>query len=324
MRDEHAMPSRARRPTRAAIAIVCLVVAAALVSLRAVAVNTPGASVGEVDRVWGRRGLSEGRLQKPRAMAIDSQDRLYLVDMTARIQAFDADGNFLRGWQTPTHKNGRPSGLSIDRRGRVLVADTHYYRVLIYSPQGELVQTLGGKHGYSPGEFGMVTDVVQDSQGNYYVSEYGEYDRIHKLAGDGKFLLEWGGHGSEPGQFMRPQNMAIDEQDRIWVADACNHRIQVFDTQGTLLDCWGQQGLAAGQLQYPYDLVLGPDDTLYVCEFGNHRVQKFTRDGQPLGAWGTFGRGEGQLHNPWALVRDSQGRLHVLDTNNHRVQRVTL
>ena len=44
---------------------------------------------GQLEEVWELRGISPGRLQKPRAMAIDGQDRLYIVDMTARIQVFD-------------------------------------------------------------------------------------------------------------------------------------------------------------------------------------------------------------------------------------------
>ncbi|HHK41773.1 MAG TPA: hypothetical protein ENJ50_05075, partial [Planctomycetaceae bacterium] len=35
-----------------------------------------------VDKVWGRRGISEGRFQRPRAIAVDKKDRLYIVDMT--------------------------------------------------------------------------------------------------------------------------------------------------------------------------------------------------------------------------------------------------
>jgi sugar lactone lactonase YvrE len=281
-------------------------------------------ATGRVETVWGTRGISPGRLQKPRAMTIDADDHLYIVDMTARIQVFDADGGYLRGWQTPVHVAGRPTGLSFDRRGRLLVADTHYFRLLIYSPQGELLQTMGGVPGHGPGEFGLVTDAVEDSSGNLYVSEYGEYDRIQKFSPDGKFLLQWGGHGSEPGQFMRPQNMALDEQDRIWVADACNHRIQVFNVEGQLLDLWGEEGEEPGQLYYPYDLVFDGVGHLLVCEWGNGRVQKFDRSGKSLGCWGRRGRAPGELDHPWALVRDSRGRIHVLDTQNHRVQRIAM
>jgi len=281
-------------------------------------------SIGHLDMVWGRRGFADGRFQKPRAIAIDAEDQLYIVDMTARIQVFTADGDFLRVWQTPEHEHGRPTGLSIDRQGRLLVPDTHYFRVLVYSPQGELLQTIGGASGHGPGEFGFVTDVADDSHGCLYVSEYGEYDRIQKFTPDGKYLLEWGGHGSAPGQFIRPQSIAIDEQDRVWVADACNHRIQVFDGEGRLLEMWGTQGSDPGQLYYPYGMVFDGDGNLYICEYGNHRVQKFTRAGESLGCWGREGRGEGELYNPWSLVRDHRGRIHVLDSNNHRVQRVVM
>ena len=281
-------------------------------------------STGQLENIWGRRGLTDGRLQKPRAIAIDGKDRLYLVDMTARIQAFDTQGKFLRSWQTPEHQFGRPTGLSVDRHGNIVVLDTHYYRVLFYSPEGKLLETLGGTNGHNPGEFGWVTDAVEDSKGNLYVSEYGEYDRIQKFSPDRKYLLEWGSHGSEPGQFVRPQCMAVDKEDHIWVADACNHRIQVFDSDGKLLKLLGKVGPAPGELYYPYCIDLDDKGNFYVVEYGNHRVQKFTVEGESLGCWGTHGRGPGEMHNPWSLVHDSRGRVFVLDTNNHRVQEIAM
>ncbi|MCG8448353.1 MAG: hypothetical protein MI725_02080 [Pirellulales bacterium] len=283
-----------------------------------------GLSEDKAAYIWGKRGITPGRLQKPRAVAIDVNDNLYIVDMTARIQAFDANGNYLRSWKTPESQHGRPSGLSFDQAGRLLVADTHYYRMLVYTPDGTAIpaETIGGVLGQEPGQFGFVTDAVQDSQGNYYIAEYGSFDRVQKFSPTGEFLLQWGAHGEELGQFRRPQNLAIDAQDKIWITDACNHRIQVFNTEGELLDHWGSEGNDLGQLYYPYDLVLDGQGHIYICEYGNHRVQKFTLAGESVASWGAHGRGPGQLHNPWALVRDSQGRLHVLDSNNHRVQRV--
>jgi DNA-binding beta-propeller fold protein YncE len=279
-------------------------------------------NIGQLDKVWGRQGISDGRLQRPRAITIDDADNLYIVDMTARIQVFTPDGEFLRGWSTPDHEHGRPTGLGIDRQGNILVADTHYNQLLIYSSYGELLRKIGGVKGAGPGEYGFVTDAVQDLHGFYYISEYGDNDRIHKVTADGQQVAEWGGHGSEPGQFSRPQALAFDADEHLWVADACNHRIQVFDTSGKLLKMWGEQGGAVGQLSYPYGIALDGRGHIYVCEFGNHRVQKFTLDGKSLGTWGSEGRGPGELYNPWSLALDHEGRLHVLDTYSHRVQRV--
>ncbi len=284
---------------------------------------------GHVECVWGRRGVSEGRFLKPRAIALSDQNEIYVVDMTARIQVFDTNGTFHRQWRTPLWERGKPTGLSFDNDGNLMVADTHYYRVLFYSPTGELLveKTIGGTAGHGPGQFGLVTDAVQDSKGNYYVAEYGEYDRIQKLTPTGRVLFEWGGQGVAEGQFSRPQNLAIDADDRIWVADACNHRIQVFDATGDkakLVLCFGHEGTEPGEFRYPYDLWLDGNGHLFVCEFGNDRVQKFTTEGEFLDGWSGGGRNEGLTSSPWALIQDQNGKLHVLDTYNHRVQRVEL
>ena len=295
--------------------VLALACASGIVTLLAWA-HGPGAggpTSGRLEKVWGSHGRTPGLLHLPRAMASDPAGQLYIVDKTARIQVFDREGRFLRGWQTPESAQGKPTGLSFDRSGRLMVADTHYFRILFYEPDGTLLpeRTLGGQFGQQPGQFGLVTDVVQDSAGCYYVAEYGEYDRIQKFAPNGSFLLQWGGHGSRPGEFMRPQNLAVDEQDRIWVADACNDRIQVFAATGAeaqLVDIWGQRGSQPGQLRYPYDLLLDDQDHVYVCEFGNHRVQKFTlRRANP---WAPGGRvvavrASYSIRGPWCrTMRD--------------------
>jgi DNA-binding beta-propeller fold protein YncE len=290
-------------------------------SLSGCAVSLPA----PVESVWGIHGTKDGWLHKPRVAAFDAEDELYLADLTDRIQVFDRDGTFLRSWRMPGLNVDGPSGLTVDRYGRVLVADTHFYRVMIYDRQGRLLMQLGdGIQGTTPGRFGYCTDVVIDRAGNFYVAEYGENDRIQVFSPEGKWLREWGGHGYEPGQFLRPRALAIDEQDRIYVADSCSHRIQVFDTSGKLLRLWGKRGTAPGEMSYPYDISLGPDGNLYVCEYGNSRVQKFTKEGRSLGIWGSPGRGHGQLNNPWALAVDGEGAVSVVDSNNHRVQRFRL
>ena len=274
------------------------------------------------EAVWGIHGTRDGWLHKPRVAAFDAEDRLYIADLTDRIQVFTRDGKYLHGWRTPALNVDGPSGLTVDRLGRVLVADTHFYRVLVYSPKGEILMQLGdGVQGYEKGRFGYPTDVVIDKAGCFYVTEYGEHDRIQVFSPEGRWLRQWGGHGYEPGEFLRPRSLVIDEEENLYVADSCNHRVQVFDTKGKLLRAWGRRGPKAGEMAFPYDIGMGPDGSLYVCEYGNQRVQKFSRDGKSLGLWGRPGRAPGELNNPWALAVDSRGAVSVIDSNNHRVQR---
>src|SRR5215831_13845610 len=106
------------------------------------------------DKVWGVHGTRPGWLHKPRVAAFDDEDHLYICDLTDRIQVFDRDGNYLRGWRTPALNVDGPSGLTVDRYGRVLVADTHFYRVLVYSKVGEILFQIGdGVQGTTPGRF---------------------------------------------------------------------------------------------------------------------------------------------------------------------------
>ncbi len=279
--------------------------------------------------IWGRRGLSDGRLMKPRAITIDSADQLYIVDMTGRIQVFDADGNFLRGWRTPEIKNGKPLGMTIGNDGGLVVADTHYFRVLFYSLTGELDEsrTIGGESGDEPGQFNFVTDVVQRANGNFCVGQYGQIDLIQEFDPAGKFLRRWGSQGREAGEFSRPQTLVLDQSGILWVADACNHRIQAFQLdapQPELVKIWGSPGSQPGQLKCPYGMAFDQDGSLLIAEYENHRIQRFTRDGESLEMWGHPGSEPGQLINPWALIVDSKRRLHVLDSLNHRVQRFQL
>jgi DNA-binding beta-propeller fold protein YncE len=294
----------------------------ALLSLVLLAVPACGDGPDLPERVWGRRGTQAGDLVRPRAIAIDAKDRLYVVDFTARVQVYDRDGNYLNGWTTPDYRKGRPSGLSIDRDGNLLVSDSHYNCFRIYSPEGVELRRFGGQPGSGLGQLAYVSDVVQDADGYYYVAEFGENQRITKLDSEGKFVCCWGSAGTEPGQFQRARALALGPDDLLYVADACNHRIQVFTRGGEWVRSWGKAGPAQGELSYPYDLAFAADGTLYVVEFGNHRVQKFTAKGESLGCWGGPGREPGRLHNPWGLAVDSKGRVHVLDTENHRVQRI--
>lgn len=295
----------------------------------------PAGVASEPELVWGSRGMGPGRFVKPRAIAIDQSDQLYIVDTTGRIQVFDRDGNLLRWWRTPMTKNGRPTGLAVDtnrpskgRTARLLVADTHYYRMLDYSLGGELHEgeQIGGTAGHQPGEFAFVTDAVTDRHGCVYIGEYNASDRIQKFDANGQFITQWGATGKAPGEFLRPQSLVISG-DVLWVCDSCNHRIQRFDIREEtprLIDIWGGPGTQNGQFYYPYDMVIASDQTVLVIEYKNNRIQRFEPDGTWIANWGTAGFEPGMLNQPWGLVVDSKDRVHVLDSNNHRVQRIGL
>ncbi len=273
--------------------------------------------------IIGSAGNQPGRFVKPRAVAVAPDGTVWVMDRSGRLQAFDDRGNYLRGWIMRDVEKGTPEDIECDREGNILVTETHYAKITVYSPAGDVVREWGS-WGKEPGQFIYPVGLAVDADGNVFVSEYGGNDRVQKFDRHGNFLLQWGRFGEARGEFTRPEDVCVDDRGRVYVADSCNHRIQVFDSSGALLDVWGEVGDAPGQLRYPYDVEIRPDGDLVVCEYGNHRVQRMTPEGRPRSSWGRVGRADGELNFPWDLAVDRQGRCLVADTQNHRVQRFTL
>ena len=102
-----------RRWEHPVLALVWPALGAALLALGLAGCDIKGRSVP--DLVWGVHGTKPGWLHKPRVAAFDAHDHLYIADLTDRIQVFDRDGQYLRGWRTPDFNVDGPSGLTVDR-----------------------------------------------------------------------------------------------------------------------------------------------------------------------------------------------------------------
>ncbi len=280
------------------------------------------------DVAFGRPGNIDGRFDYPRALAMDERrQRVYVVDKSARVQRFSLDGTLETWWRMPAYDNGKPTGISLDDEGRVLVADTHEHRIAIFSPDGDLLETHGGL-GTAPGQFIYPTDVAQGPDGTWFVSEYGGNDRIQVFDEDWNPIGIIGVFGEAPPdeaprpvpRLARPQSIDWDDAaGELFIADAVNHRIVVTDREGTTRRVLGGPGLEPGRLGYPYDLAVEPDGTIMVIEFGNNRVQRLDAvTGESLGIWGGTGIEPGRLRYPWGIDAGEQ-RFVVLDSGNSKV-----
>ena len=274
----------------------------------------------EVVGVFGSTGRGPGEFMYPRAIDISPDGSLFIVDKTGRIQQVSTEGDFISVIKMPQIDAGKPTGLSVAENGDLYVADTHYHRVVVFSPSGEFVREFG-KFGEEDGCFIYPTDVAFGGDGRIFVAEYGGNDRISVFDERGEFLYSFGGPDSGEAQLSRPAGLAVDRgRGRLYVADACNHRIAVFDLEGKYIEQFGSVGRGPGELRYPYDLALSRAGEIVVCEFGNNRVQWFAPDGESLGAQGGAGRELGRLAYPWGLALDAENRIFVVDAGNNRVQ----
>jgi sugar lactone lactonase YvrE len=125
-----------------------------------------------------------------------------------------------------------------------------------------------------------------------------------------------------------PNDMALDPQGRLWVADTHNGRFAIFEPDGTFLETWGSKGEGDGQFNLQRangdgygGIAFAPDGSFYVLDAGNRRVQRFSPEREFLGSWGGFGQEPGQYMDPVAIEVADDGTVYVLDDTRDVVER---
>jgi sugar lactone lactonase YvrE len=118
---------------------------------------------------------SPGDFAKPVGLAVDSDGNLYVADMlNARIEVFDADGNFIRTFGKRGDGPGyfaMPKGVAIDCDGHIWVSDSMQNRLQVFTQDGRLLIYVGSGQGLLPGMFSGIQNVTIDKQNRVFTSE---------------------------------------------------------------------------------------------------------------------------------------------------------
>ena len=135
-----------------------------------------------------------------------------------------------------------------------------------------------------------------------------------------KPALCFGKEGSGEGMFKNPKGVAVNDRDEIAVVDELNHRVQVFDSNGTFLRSFGQKGQNAGEFSRPDGIAIDRNRKMFVADSENSRVQIFNWEGRHLGSFGSEGSLDSQLSVPWGLSFDRTGNVIVADAGNKLIK----
>jgi DNA-binding beta-propeller fold protein YncE len=186
----------------------------------------------------GGKGAARGQFDFPRGIAADHSGNILVADTNnGRIQKFAPTGAFLSIFGKMGQGPGElqdPNGLAVDSKGNIYVADSGNHRVDKYAADGRFIAEWRGP---APGFYGP-RDIWISKDDFLYVVDQGRA-RVAKLDVDGTTLAVWGSQGTGDGQFNEPTTVTVDaKRDRVYVADARNRRIEVFDTQGKFVTKW--------------------------------------------------------------------------------------
>jgi len=184
------------------------------------------------------------------------------------ILKFDASGKLVKSFGSGMFIF--PHGICVDKDDNIWVTDGQGkegigHQVFKFSSDGKVLLTLGkaGVAGDGPDTFNQPNDVAIAPNGDIFVSD-GHTPRtgnarVVKFSKDGKFIKQWGGHGSGPGQFEVPHALAFDSKGRLFVGDRANNRIQIFDQDGKFLEEWKQ-------FSRPSGIYIDKNDAIYVTD----------------------------------------------------------
>lgn len=247
-----------------------------------------------------------------------------------RNQAAPARPNFVWKLSKSINDLSRPTGIAVNGKGEIYVADYGNNHMQKYSSDGNLIYQWGisgrvknGDPSTSPGgEFSGVWGVALDSNGNIFVTDNNNH-RIQKFDSGETYVSQFGKEGTDNGQFKNPHGIAIDAQNNIFIADTGNDRIQKFDGNGTFLKAWGKTGTGKGTFDGPHGLAVDSSGNLYVSDLNNNLIQKFDNKGTFLKQWGGYdvNRINGKFSEPWGVAVDGQNNVYVMDSQHQLVQK---
>ena len=146
---------------------------------------------------------------------------------------------------------------------------------------------------------------------------------------DGNFISQFGGAGTDPGQFDEPVGIALDSQGNVYVADTWNQRVQVFapDASGTNftpITQWDISGWYGQSLDNKPYIAVDSKDHVFVTDPEASRVLEFDSKGNFIQTWGQPGTGLDGIGLASGIAVDPTGHIWVSDSDNNVLLRYTL
>jgi sugar lactone lactonase YvrE len=225
---------------------------------------------GQVRRRYLVPGLEDIR-------AIDQSPTGQIYSVRGDSNVYLLNGNFFLP-ELLSHRKARYTGVAVDDENWLYLADSGR-QILLKCPCSdsfyvEILATYGSGGGTVDLPRGMATDF---SLNLYFVQEGGSF-HFQKLRPSGdEYLpaLYFGLEGDSLRQFIAPQDVAVDAEGYIYVADTGNHRIQKFTPYGGLKIAFGEHGSDGEQFIFPSGIAVDEDLILYIADTGNNRVERY-------------------------------------------------
>ncbi len=201
--------------------------------------------------------------------------------------------------------------FALNHKGHLLVTDAKNSNVQIFDKNtGQYIGAFTGEKD----KFEMPEGIVVDADGNIFVADYSS-GYIQKFDKDYRHLLTFSDFGTEPGENMESEFMTIYD-NKLYMADAGNNRVDVFDLDGKFLFLIG----VSEGLNSPQAVKSSLQGDIYVVDLGNDRLLQYDHKGGLTRQYGVTGKQPGAFDKPVGLAVDENGNIYVSEAHNSRIQ----
>ncbi|MCO4764458.1 MAG: hypothetical protein KC502_23305, partial [Myxococcales bacterium] len=289
----------------------------------------------------------------PGQLVVESIGSLLIADAANhRIRRVSAAGavSTIAGNGKPGHKDGygalvqlhTPSGVTVDLKGNIVVADTGNHRIRRITSTGTVLTLAGsGVKGSADGPWDKAqfsspmgvavvgADVFVADTGNHRIRRIDSNGVVTTVAGSVPGFVN--GFGKQV-RFNSPAALAAGPQGQLFVADRDNHRVRRMSVGGLVTALsGGAPGFADGdavkaRFNGPSALSVDAAGRVWVADTGNHRVRRVMPDGSVttfVGGVKGFADGDGataKFNGLAGIAASPSGTLYLSDANNHRIR----
>ncbi len=255
-------------------------------------------------RSFGGTSSGDAGLSRPIDVAYLSNGNLAVTDFyNSRVGFFDSNGGYLSELHSdgPTRiyglGNGKfayvePDAEFLYIRDAAGSVDLRYSYDSVHA-WGDVAMLSNGKlvvAGSSPDKIGVYSVQAQTASSRPYqlVLEY-----------------EFGSTGSAASEFQNPRGITVLSDDTIVVADTDNHRISMYNADGTFLRSFGALGSGDEEFRNPQTVIALSNGNLAIADTGNHRIKIHRADGSFVGSFGSQGAGQDEFDTPIGITEIS-------------------
>ena len=264
-----------------------------------------------------------------------------------------------RHCQVMTHYGGNKFGcltdVAIGANDEVVIVDSANKCVIVLDCNFTLLAVIGRGSGDS--RLDWPDGVAVSMDGVIAVSDCGSH-QVKKYSQQGKLLSVIGNsRGSKNGQFNCPRGLAFSSNNMLYVVDAHNRRVQVFQPNDTFAFTFGSKGSNPGQFQFPFRIAIDIDNKVFVtdldislfnhtgsfisritcdrpyaitvspdgyitagCQSNDNRIKVWSPTHQLVHQFGKKGSQQGEFYGLSGIAMNSTGTIYVVEDINKRLQ----